>query len=675
MKKRGDIKKLLYVAKQGLNLGKVITKVIFLLLISVVHSQVNLNQFFLFDTIESVPGNYKISFIDFDKDGDKDIVFYGNEKEFIIHENEDGGFSESIEKFFFYEISNMELLKNIEGYGDMILFHSRKNMLSGLASFTKYGTLQLLNTHQYNSYPDKITVGDINNDNQNEAIVYGNSFNGISLIEEKNFVIEEKKIIENKIYDFGYMVDLNFDTYNDIVILDIIDNSIKFFLNDEYGKFSEARSYSDSYEINEFYTFNFNNDEFRDFLIISEEKIEIIKGDSVYSFSDKFIVETEKAAQISINDFNKDGFNDLAWLDKKGDLFFSFNDKNDYCSPIKILSGKDLSFLTEVSNNQYRYCVSANEKGKIFLLSNNIARGNNFKFTLGESIKHFELIQNDIVLISDSSYSLVIIENSEEVLFTSLKKISLRNNFNSFLKDYKLNQYLLYNKGVNLIHKVDVESGREVYQDFHFKNNLASILNNDSVYVIISSSTDSVFISKIDDFNDIDNVDFSFSTSDSLLIPTISMVDEGIYFWSFNEEKLFFNSVDINSNFNRTKIELNEFGANQLEIVISGNESGLLSIIEQGNSLTAFVYDGKLEQYDVESNSKYDELRSVPKIIYYDEAFYLYKIDPKVKKIYTTKLIESQDINGYFITSFYKGKDFLVYLNNTDNTINFVKIE
>ncbi|MGD8777867.1 MAG: hypothetical protein PVH88_02780 [Ignavibacteria bacterium] len=619
-----------------------------------------------------------MSFIDFDTDGDRDMIFYGSEKGFVIHKNDGCRFNETIDKFFFYEISNIELMKNIEDYGNIILFHSRENMLSGLASFTKYGTLQLLNTHQYDSYPDKITVGDINNDNQMEAIVYGNSFNGISLIEEKNFIIEEQKIIENKVYDFGYLLDLNFDTFKDIIILDIIDNSIKIFINGEYSDFFEERSYMPNYEINEFYTFNFDNDEFYDFIITSDDKMEIIKGDSVYSFSDKLVIEAENASQISISDFNKDGLNDIAWLDEKGDLLFSFNNKNDYSDPVKFLGGKDLFFLSETGNNKNKCCVSTNKDGTIFLFSNMINNQKAFKFTIGEAIEDFEVTGNTISLLAESGYTLAVIENFKEKLFASLSKFNINNSYDSFIRSKLLSRYLFYNVNEKLIHKIDIENNKQVSNDFYMKNDILTILNYKSGYLIISSANDSMFISELYNFDDLNDINFSFLTSDSILVPSMMQIDNEIYFWSVKNDKLFFNEFNIHDKLTKNKIEVTNsevIFSDSLKILTRKNKTGLISFFMNNKNLSAFVFDKNIKKYNIVNDLKADKSGFGSDLIYFDGIFYLYQVDSKGKNIYTRKFVESQNVNGYFVTSFYKGKKYLVYLNKINNTINFVNIE
>ncbi len=645
-------------------------------MIGSIYPQINLNQFFFYDKIQSTAGNYQVSFIDFDKDDDHDIIFYGNEKEFIIHTNEDGNFTDAIEKFFFYEISNMELLKSVENYGNIVLFHSRKNMISGLASFTKYGTLQLLNTHQYDGYPDKITIGDINNDNINEALVYGNSFNGISLIEEVDFTIKETKIVDGNIYDFGHLIDINFDEFNDLAILDILDNSIKIFNNDENSQLIEERTYKPNFEINEFHILNFNNDDFEDFLISSNDQIEILIGDSVYSFSEKFVIGIENTSQISVNDFNNDGLEDISWLDEKGDLYFAFSKKYSFSDPIRYLREQKLSHLNTLTNELIKYSVSAKEDGSINIFSNFTDGNESFKVTFDEPITNFIIDKNNLALITNPQSSLITIKNNNKI-FTELLNFEFENEFSSLVFNSIKNEYLLFNKDKRFISTINFENGTPIEQNYFFENNIITIQAIDSNYVVLSSLNDSTFVNTINNWDNWETANFYWLSSDSILIETIKIINNEIYFWTLKNDSMYLNSFNLATKLSsQTELLDFKYAINNFNRIVTQNyDSKLITFFEIGDSLVAFINNDRLERYQIVDELKGEKSVSQGNFIYHNDVFFTYEIDQEGKKIYTRKFIESQNVNSYFVTSFYEETNFLVYLNNFDNTINFVRIE
>ena len=357
-------------------------------------------------------------------------------------------------------------------------------------------------------------------------------------------------------------------------------------------------------------------------------------------------------------------------------MLFSFNQNNKFSSPVKYLSNKNVSYLSETSNNKYRYSVSANEEGDIFVFSNFLDTQEKFKFTFGESIENFRITNNNISLLAD--FSIVEIWNGNNKFFAKLKKIDFNNNYNFFAKSKLLNQYLLYNESLNLTHKIDIEKDKRTYQDFYFNKDILSISSYDSNYVIFSSSDDSTFLSEVNNFDNLSNTSFSFLTSDSILTSSIEIIEDEIYFWSAQEGKLFFNSFSLSNKKNNTGIELtdSEVDVHDLtEIKIQKQNSVLITFLIEKEKLSAAVYDGNLEKFSIVNEEKEDDSKFVSNIIYYDNIFYWYDIDTKGKKIYTRKFIESQNVNSYFVTSFYNGNKFLVYQNNSDNTINFVNIE
>ena len=68
-----------------------------------------------------------------------------------------------------------------------------------------------------------------------DFLISGNSFNGLSIVSNKNNKLTEKKITDKTVFKDAHFIDLNADGIDDIVALNSVNNKIHFFFRNNHG--------------------------------------------------------------------------------------------------------------------------------------------------------------------------------------------------------------------------------------------------------------------------------------------------------------------------------------------------------------------------------------------------------------------------------------------------------
>lgn len=391
-------------------------------------AQVRINGVYKYNKYPAESGFNKFYQYDFNQDNKLDLLLIGkDDKKAVWFEiNSNGDVSNVISKFFFYPISTLEQFKKIEGSGQTHLFTSRKERMVGLVSFTKYGTIQLLNEIRFNSYPSGIVSGDFDNDNQTDALVFGSAFEGISLINEKSFKLSSRSIIPEGVFSELTSVDLNFDGAKDIIAFNNLDNTLRFFENIDSGYFDEIRKFELETDISNLSAVYYNNDQYLDLVFNKENNIEILLGDSVYSYYTKHNLETEfEIKNFSIGDFNGDNKNDLVLLSDVGVFISLFNDYGVFTNPIKVDKINNPSALICRDFHSFYY-YSAD--GILFNMQykDTININSEYKFSENvSSILTLENNRNNILAYIDSAESKFVVINNFDS-FAEISEIKLQ---------------------------------------------------------------------------------------------------------------------------------------------------------------------------------------------------------------------------------------------------------
>ncbi|MBL1212642.1 MAG: VCBS repeat-containing protein [Ignavibacteriae bacterium] len=348
--------------KGGLKLVTFLINILlFFFLLSPTTAQINLNGFGAVNKIPSFKNKQKIAAIDYNQDSITDLITFGSKNERItLHPGSKNGYDNSIDKFFFYLISDLKKFNNFDGLGQHHIFISRKEKLAGLISFTPKGTINLLNKIEFESYPSVMCTGDINNDGILEAIIGGTNFNGISILTQKRFKLFEERLLTNRIFSTVNLIDLDYDGYPELIAFDELENSIIIFANDEGNGFRDERKIKLNDKLLNQIISDFNNDGFIDIIYSTGSSINAIYGDSVSSFENtQTLIDDVENSDFIFKDINNDDKNDFLFLDKNNSqlLVSTALTDNEYSKPILLFKSGAINDFIPLTNNKESICL------------------------------------------------------------------------------------------------------------------------------------------------------------------------------------------------------------------------------------------------------------------------------------------------------------------------------
>lgn len=251
------------------------------------NAQIPINGFCRYQSFPVSEGFHSFTPLSFNGDSYTDLALFDPLKKGLITFTglAEGSFKANKTSRLKDEISSLEPIdKNLSGA--VCAFISRKSRKAGLLNFSASGSPEVLSELKLDSYPGGMSLSDINSDGNEEILVYGEAFNGLSVIYRKNRTsLYEKKIPGKKIYSHALWADLNHDSYPDIIAVEMMTNSLKFLYNNSKGEFYEAREMKGREKIASLISYDFDLDGLEDIIVVQGSGIYILFGDHVSSFS------------------------------------------------------------------------------------------------------------------------------------------------------------------------------------------------------------------------------------------------------------------------------------------------------------------------------------------------------------------------------------------------------
>ncbi|OGV09568.1 MAG: hypothetical protein A2330_00635 [Ignavibacteria bacterium RIFOXYB2_FULL_36_7] len=327
------MKKLFREEKQGLKkeLNGVKPLLIFFLFSQSVFSQIPINGFCKYNYYKADSGFTNFLTVNFNSDSYSDfILFNPAKKEVGVIKGEEQGILKYKKSFRVpLEITSVQPLQSRRGSG--YFFSSRRKMQAGVYELKSNGKPNLLRSIEFDSYPDYLSIADIDGKGRNEILVSGSAFNGLSIIYQDKNELVEKKIIEGTAFSHSVLCDLNNDGSPDIAAYDIIRRRFEFLYNNSKGQFRKVRSIPFPERIINLKSFDINLDSYEDLLFASGKSFYIWYGDFRSSYENTSKIETRyKVDKYIIGDFNKDGKIDLAYLNFEHSLVSVLFSKNEF---------------------------------------------------------------------------------------------------------------------------------------------------------------------------------------------------------------------------------------------------------------------------------------------------------------------------------------------------------
>ena len=337
-------------------------------------AQVPINGFCQVKSFPAFPGFNRISVSDFNYDSFKDVILYSSSQKLIatIEGQMDSSFTDYKIINSPYNFSNIIPVYNKATGMEQYVFLSRKKRTVGLFSFSSFGRFNLLAKIGFDSYPENISVADINNDGDFEYLVSGSGFKGLSLLSLIDGELTESKLEENSIYGEAVFVDISNDGYPDIAAFNLFNNSFEVFYNDGKGNFDRVRTEFENTSIENLEKIDFNNDGYDDLIYTVKNSFKLAIGDSQSFYNSSFVINTEFIPhRYTVADFNGDNLNDIAYIDSsQGVLSVIFaKGKNQFHPEIIYMNKVGLTDLHLFRQHNSNSLILLNKAGEIFIVS------------------------------------------------------------------------------------------------------------------------------------------------------------------------------------------------------------------------------------------------------------------------------------------------------------------
>jgi len=634
--------------------------------------------------------------LDFNKDGIDDIFLCGNNrKNFTLHQGKkDSTFAKAVKTFFLFPIDEIVFFTKSKKGEDYYIFISRNKRLVGLVSFTKKNTLQLLHKIKLDSYPSVMKIVDLNKDNKPEALIYGNNFNGLALVENKGFRLSLTKIVKDKIFTDALIYDFNQDGYEEIILVDMLNNSLNFYESTPNRQLQNVREIVLDEIITKAKILNYNDDDFFDIAIAKESGIEILQGDSVYSFS-----KTENLDyNFTINSFlfsdlDSDGSNDFLLFNKTDDkIIFEYDRINDENNLVFYFPG--LTDFNLQNNGNNKKLIALSKKGKLNIVSNLSQWGSSFDFYVGQKPTIIKTIKKKdknnfgfaIYDEQDKSVNIILIDSVGN--FNSAIKIPFTNPVSNFVISNDLSTIIGYSEGDKLLEKISLS-------DFGKKRMKYFMYANYPISDIKINNSANIFVAELDSGKLYSQVFLQKGNSylpekpifiDSSVVSTTLGEKFGEYFyWNKNKNKYSFFAKKNDKSKIILNIKNTDSNGFQSFFINGETQNQQRAIVYVKNNSKEFVYFPKLKsKQKIEICKKNKTSRSTTEDYFFlkgkqNKLFYRNKIgnqiielqhNKKKNKFEQTKIIKTNKIKNFIVEKIF-GKTYLIYSNIDNGNITF----
>ncbi|MGE5682371.1 MAG: FG-GAP repeat domain-containing protein [Bacillota bacterium] len=710
------------------------TKLFFnLLLISVLlfpvllSAQIPVNGFCRFESYKTPGGFNNLLALNFNNDSYNDILFFDSQKKEIT-------VSKGLENARFslpgrtsklrYEITQIKPFNNKTASAAAdYAFISRSERIVGILRIFQSGSVSILSESKLDSYPDNLAVEDINRDGKKEIIVSGGSFYGISLISFNNGRLGEKKIFNKRIFSHLAVADLNNDTYPDIAAFDLLGTSICFLYNNSIGDFYKVRDFKLNGRINDLLSYDFNLDNIPDLIYVKDRQVNFLFGDYRAAFNNSFSVLTEKPVDdLAIGDFNRDGLLDLAYINKTvSQLSILFaKDINKFYTEISYLSKNGIIRIIPFYSKYVHGIVGLSNLGEYYLISEVNSIRDNTKIALGvkpSRISYFDAGNDgiaDLCYYDRAKSSLNIIERKSDGIPSMFYSVPLLESSSDLVisdQNGRIKTFYCYSKGKRLIEVITLDFKKKKYikdkiysaepvEDLKIKQEES---NNRPLLYILAKQNGALrlFCYKYSNFR------YTSASSgiiaSNILQANINVSKEllTVFYWKRDKKGYSFNKALLNKDFNvqlsgaryvlplKSNMQISDFAGD----IFNNESSESVNIIFNNNSKFALVTSGdKCYRLDLKgslkdlkasfsSGSQITEMRNLKSglndlFIFNQKSSSIEKIDVlnRQKTLLGKKIVETKDLESYFVRSLSSDKYHLVYTDKAENCIKIREI-
>jgi len=685
--------------------------ILFLILSQNISAQIPINGFCEYNSYE-VPSGYEHFLpVDINDDLNSEIILYSSSKKkiAIVTELTDGNNPVINEFPVPFEISQLEPLQDKGTY----VFTSRQNRLLGLLKISGDEKPKVISKLEFDSFPENINVGDINNYGIEEFLITGGGFDGISLIYQYEGRLGESKITGGSSFCFSTLIDLSNDGFYDIVACNLFERSLQFFSNDGDGNFNLMRSLPSDTKLYSINSYDADNDTYEDLVVSNTGSITILYGDFQSSYKEKVVIQVEHIPEeVLLGDFNQDGLTDLAYVDYTNgilSLIFGSDGRKFY----KEILYRKINGLTDVHQSKNAlWCLS--EDGQLFSIEkfNDFTKNVNFVPAVNPAtIQHFDYAEDgvtDICFIDSYKSELNLFIRDEKGIPSLYYSMPVSADHNEIITEVTTsgdNIFYCFSKGNMLVEiiKTNFENEtierKQLYspgdiQDLKVKQ-VDSTLTN--IFITYNSANRFV-LGKFEDRGlSVTFKQFPFVDRNVLHSELIATEEPIIYYWKEHSDTLYFKKAVIKTGPN-DYTNITHFPKTDSVIFsilyddpLNNGSSDVISVIRTGEDNFSLVYNNwkpdftyplifpdwlniKDENQLFFSFVNYGSKNNLA--VYLPEQKSLSKIDLSntSKRLNFTKLIDSVDVVDYFIESILSGKYHFVFSNKLEGCVSIIQL-
>jgi len=686
--------------------------ILFLILPQNNSAQIPINGFCEYNSYH-IPSGYEYCLpVDTNNDSYSEIILYSSSKKKIaVVTGLTDGNNLSVKEFSVpFEISQLEPIKNTDNY----VFISRQNRLLGLIQIFGDEKPTIISKLEFDSFPENINLGDVNNYGVEEFLISGSGFEGISLIYQNKEKLRESKIIGSSSFCFSALIDLSNDGYYDIATCNLLERSLQFYYNDGEGNFNLMRSVPSDKKFYSINSYDVDTDNFEDLVVSNSGSITILYGDFQSSYDEKVVIQVEHIPEeVLLGDFNQDGFTDLAYVDyTNGALSVIIgNDGREFYE--EVLYRKKAGLTDVHQSNNTLWFLS--DDGQLFSIGrfNSFTKSVNFVPAVSPTtIQYFDYSEDgvmDLCFIDSYKselnlfirnekgipslyYSMPVSSDHEEII--SEVTTSGDNIFYCFTKGDRLIEIIKTNFENETIERKQLYSPGDI-QDLKVKRVDSTLANIFVTY----NSTNRFVLGKFE-YRDL-SVTFKLYPSvdrNVLYSELIASEEPIIYYWKEYSDTLFYKKAVIKASpneyeniihlpktdsvvFSSLSADLLNNGSSHVISVVGTNESNftLVSNYWMPDVSTSLIFPEWLNMKD-ENQLFFSFINSGTKknlAVYSPGNKSLSKVvlSNKSKRLNFTKLIDSVDAADYFIESIFPGNYHFVFSNKREGCISIIQLK